>query len=147
MKKSEIQKAFELSLKNLGFKKVGAAWYKIGDVVLIVSLQKSKYDNHRYFEIGINFDLSVDTNKLKFYQRDIGFRLEQVFPENEQLRRSLEFTSEEESYKYLISFLNEEGGDQFLLSLLKKNQLKKMYQEGFFRDKMISNKAIEILSE
>ena len=145
MQKNESKKQFEKLLKQMGFAKPRSFWYKLGEVILIISLQRSKYSKLRYFEVGINFNVELDLTQLKFYHRDIGFRLENVFAEDELLQNSLLFDDEEKSYENLTIFFQEKG-NIFLSQLLNKTQLKEMYQQGFFKDKMITNQAIEILT-
>lgn len=145
MQKNESKKQFEKLLKQMGFIKPKSFWYKLGEVILIISLQRSKYSKLRYFEVGINFNVELDLTQLKFYHRDIGFRLEDVFTEDERLQNSLLFDDEEKSYENLTIFFQEKG-NIFLSQLLNKTQLKEMYQQGFFKNKMITNKAIEALT-
>ncbi|MBA0198894.1 DUF4304 domain-containing protein [Pectobacterium brasiliense] len=145
--KSVISK-INLIFKGNGFIKKGNTWRKNEkDVAIVIALQKSRYSNSFTFEIGICVDQSRDIAKLKYYTCGISFRLNKTPGFDEvNIDKALDLDSDSELFFLdMVAFL-EKDGVNLIDRFFDFSYLKSLYNDNFFKDKMIDNVSESILS-
>lgn len=137
-----------LIFKGNGFIKKGNTWRKNEkDVAIVIALQKSRYSNSFTFEIGICVDQSRDIAKLKYYACGISFRLNKIPGFDEvNIDKALDLDSDNELFFLdMVAFL-EKDGVNLIDRFFDFSYLKSLYNDNFFKDKMIDNVSESILS-
>ncbi|MBI0549554.1 DUF4304 domain-containing protein [Pectobacterium parmentieri] len=146
--KSVVSKINSVFKRN-GFIKKRNSWRKSEkDVAITIALQKSRYSNNFTFEVGIFVDQSRDVAKLTHYTCGISFRFNKI-PGFDKINidSALDLDSDNTFFfSDMIVFL-EKYGVNFIEHFLDLSYLKLLYNDGFFKDKMIDNISELILSE
>lgn len=151
MDDKKLKQDINFIVKSYGFKKKGTSWRKTcDDITVIIALQKSKYSQSFTFEIGICVDKYLEIDHLKYYSCGILFRLNELPDISEEqlanIDKALNLDEyDERIYSTFIILLNEkymETVDKFF----DISYLKQLYNEGFFKDKMIDNASMKVLS-
>ncbi|EBS7636899.1 DUF4304 domain-containing protein [Salmonella enterica] len=144
----KIVDSIDCIVKVYGFKKNKHSWKKtINDITIILALQKSRYSNSFTFEIGICIDAARKISDLKYYNCGISFRLNSIpafryFDIDSALQLEL---NNEELFLQFIEFLEGKGINS-IMGFFSFEYIKELYAEGFFNDKMIDSRSVDILS-
>ncbi len=135
--------------KDNKFSKKGLVWRKHDkDNTIVIALQKSKHSNRFTFEMGICVDPSRDIATLKYYTCGVSFRLNKIPEFGEiDIDGALNLDSDNKiPFSYMITFLSRDGMN-IIERFFDYSYLKTLYDDGFFKDKMIDNVSTLILSD
>ncbi|AOR63384.1 DUF4304 domain-containing protein [Pectobacterium wasabiae] len=149
MDRKSVISEINLIFKRNGFIKKGNSWRKSEkDVAIIIALQKSRYSNNFTFEVGICVDQSRDIDKLTYYACGISFRLNKI-PGFDKINidGALDLDSDNAFlFSEMIVFL-ERNGINIINLFFDLSYLKLLYNDDFFKSKMIDDISRLILSE
>ena len=136
-------------LSGFGFSQNGKEWFLGSDeVVFVLALQKSSFDDFLYFNVGIYiYSLSMITKTPKERECHIRTRLEDLFVH--QIGRTppdLYHTDTDEDFEKSLRILLRQFLCPLLSPLTNISGLKKLYRNNVFSKSLISRKAREIIS-
>ena len=136
-------------LSEFGFSQNGKEWFLGSDeVVFVLALQKSSFDDFLYFNVGIYiYSLSMITKTPKERECHIRTRLEDLFVH--QIGRTppdLYYTDTDEDFEKSLRILLRQFLCPLLSPLTNISGLKKLYRNNVFSKSLISREAREIIS-
>ena len=136
-------------LSEFGFSQNGKEWFLGSDeVVFVLALQKSSFDDFLYFNVGIYiYSLSMITQTPKERECHIRTRLEDLFVH--QIGRTppdLYHTDTDEDFEKSLRILLRQFVCPLLSPLTNISGLKKLYRNNVFSKSLISREAREIIS-
>ncbi len=136
-------------LTGFGFYQNGKEWFLGSDeVVFVLALQKSSFDDFLYFNVGIYICcLSVITKTPKERECHIRTRLEDLFVH--QIGRTppnLYYTDTDEDFEKSLRILLRQFLCPLLSPLTNISGLKELYRNNVFANSLVSREAREIIS-
>lgn len=136
-------------LTGFGFYQNGKEWFLGSDeVVFVLALQKSSFDDFLYFNVGIYICcLSVITKTPKERECHIRTRLEDLFVH--QIGRTppnLYYTDTDEDFEKSLRILLRQFLCPLLSPLTNISGLKELYRNNVFAQSLVSREAREIIS-
>ena len=136
-------------LTGFGFYQNGKEWFLGSDeVVFVLALQKSSFDDFLYFNVGIYiYSLSMITKTPKERECHIRTRLEDLFVH--QIGRTppdLYHTDTDEDFEKSLRILLRQFLCPLLSPLTNISGLKELYRNNVFSNSLVSREAREIIS-
>ena len=134
-------------LSGLGFYQNGKEWFLGSDeVVFVLALQKSSFDDCLYFNVGI-YSLSMITRTPKERECHIRTRLEDLFVhQTGRTPPNLYHTDTDEDFEKSLRILLRQFLCPLLSPLTNISGLKKLYRNNVFSKSLVSREAREIIS-
>ena len=136
-------------LSGLGFYQNGKEWFLGSDeVVFVLALQKSSFDDFLYFNVGIYiYSLSMITKTPKERECHIRTRLEDLFVhQTGRTPPDLYHTDTDEDFEMSLRILLRQFLCPLLSPLTNISGLKELYRNNVFSKSLISREAREIIS-
>lgn len=146
MAKANFKKAFGDALKAVGFAKKGPSWFKDGsDSIVVLSLQKSDFDEKYYVNFGVWLKSLGDAAFPSENKCHIQARLTSLFPEQSvMIEQACRLTSGADEFAVFIEFLWEKVAP-FCEDCLRIEGLQASFANGGFKKALIMKPARDLL--